>query len=111
MTPGCSEQGPKLSDASQHFLAAQKALESGDKETALQELDSAITTEPDIWMYVARGRLHAEAGRDELALADVRAGLALDPKQADLLWLEKELKKSPQRRFKGAAAAPPMSVK
>lgn len=111
VAPGCGPKEQKLNPAAEHFVAARKALETGDKATALTELDAAIAAGPDVWMYVERAKLHADEGRDDQAKADVEAGLKLDAENGDLKWLDKELKKAKNRRFQGSAAEPPRSAK
>jgi hypothetical protein len=90
-----------------HFVAAAKALETGDKETAFQELSATIEKSPSDWAYFERGRLSAEQGRDEEAAADVQNGLKLNPNNPNLKWLETELTKPANQRFQGKFANPP----
>jgi Flp pilus assembly protein TadD len=96
---GCGAREPVLDDATQHLVAAQQAIEQGDHARAIQELDTAIALKPDEWAYFERGRLHAKAGAEDKAAADVNAGLRLDPHNEHLKFLEQELKKQKSARF------------
>ena len=77
----------------------------------MELLDASIAARPDPWAYLERAKLRAENDDDAAAKADVEAGLELDPEHADLLWLQKELKKSKRSRFKGRSKAPPSASK
>jgi Tfp pilus assembly protein PilF len=103
---GCGG-GPSASKAYDHFVAAAKALEAGDKETASTELSASIEKSPTDWAYFERARIYLEKGQEEDALADCQKGLELDPKDSNLLWLSAELKKPAAQRFKGRFAGPP----
>ncbi len=106
---GCGSDEQELGDATEHFLAAQDALANGDADTAIQELDTSLAIQPDAWAYYERARLLAEKGDDEKASADCEAGLQLDAEHVQLKWLQGELKKSANRRFKGRNKKPPIS--
>lgn len=107
---GCNASSePELGSAVEHYLAAQDALAKGDKETALKELDLSLAQQPDVWAYFARAELLAKSNQDEKALADCAAGLKLDEKHTGLKWLQSELKKPADRRFKGKNANPPVT--
>lgn len=107
---GCGGSNePVLGSAVEHYLAAQDALAKGDKETALKELDISLSQQPDVWAYFERAQLHAKAGQDDKAKADCGAGLKLDEKHTGLKWLQGELKKPADRRFKGKNANPPVT--
>jgi tetratricopeptide (TPR) repeat protein len=55
-------------------------------ELALQECDTAITLDHTNWQsFNNRAAAHAGLGQYDLALADVRAGLALEPRSSTLL--------------------------
>ena len=102
---GC-QRGNKIPDGSAHLLAAKEALEQGDKGLALSELDLSLAAEPSVWAYALRGRLHAEAGNDELAEQDCQAGLELENNNYEIRWLMEELKKPPAKRFQTEAPMP-----
>ena len=108
---GCGKPVDPVGKDVEHFLAAQEALERGDKDTALQELNASIEVRPDGWAYYYRAKLHSDSGNDELAIADCEAGMELDPDHPELKWLRAELKKQPSRRFKGRNASAPTSGK
>ncbi|MEX0611027.1 MAG: hypothetical protein WD738_00360 [Pirellulales bacterium] len=103
---GCGG-GPSASKAYDHFVAAAKALEAGDKETALTELSASIEKSPTDWAFFERARIYLDKGQEEDAVADCHKGLELDPKDRNLLWLSAELKKPAAQRFKGQFAKPP----
>jgi tetratricopeptide (TPR) repeat protein len=104
---GCASGEPDLGDAAEHFLAAQDALDDGDTETALSELDISIELEPDVWAYYQRARILTDQKKIDQALADCQSGLAIDPGHVELQWLAAELKKPAGRRFRGKNANPP----
>ena len=109
---GCGDSGgPELDDSAHSFIAAQQALARGDTEKAMQQLTASITARPDAWAYYQRAKLYADAGNDRAALADCQAGLQLDPENANLHWLDRELKKTAGQRFKGTNAQPPSAKK
>jgi Tfp pilus assembly protein PilF len=107
---GCGGS-PSTGKSYDHFVAAAKALETGDKETALTELSATLATTPSDWAYFERARLFAESGRDQEAAADVQKGLELAPQNANLKWLDAELKKPADNRFQGKFAQPPGLLK
>jgi tetratricopeptide (TPR) repeat protein len=90
-----------------HFVAAATALESGNKETALSELNASIDDNPTAWAYFERARLYLEKGQEQDAVADCQKGLELDPQSHQLKWLSAELKKPAPKRFQGRLATPP----
>ncbi len=104
---GCGSTEPELGDATEHFLAAQAALDRGDNATALQELNKSIELGPDPWAYYQRARLLNDQKQTDKALADCKAGLALDPQHRELKWLAGELQKPADQRFAGKNAKPP----
>src|SRR5688572_4411144 len=104
---GCSGDSTSASKSYDHFVAAAKALETGDKVTVFKELSATIEKSPSDWAYFERGRLSAEQGRDEEAAADVQNGLKLNPNNPNLKWLDAELKKPANQRFQGKFATPP----
>jgi hypothetical protein len=105
---GCGS-GHTATGASNHLVAASEALQSGEKDRALAELSASIDATPSAWAYFERARLKLEKGQEVDAKADVQKGLEFDPAYADLKWLSEELKKSPDKRFKGKFAKPPGS--
>jgi hypothetical protein len=116
LASGCmGDPNVDLDDASEHFIAAQQALAQGDKAKAMQELSISLEQEPYDFAYLARAKLHLENGDEAQALADCEAGLALaetpETENADLKWLQGELKKPANQRFKGPNANPPSAVK
>ena len=104
---GCGGSSTSTEKSYDHFVAAAKALEAGDKETAFQELSATIEKSPSDWAYFERARIAAEQGRDQEAAADVQKGLELQPANANLKWLDAELKKPAAQRFQGKLANPP----
>src|SRR3954447_5476192 len=89
---GCGGK-PSSRKAYDHFIAAAKALETGDKETAFVELTASIDKDPSDWAYFERARLNLEKGQEDAAAADCQKGLEINPKDPNLLWLSGELKK------------------
>jgi len=108
---GCGGKKFELTEGQAAFAEAKKAIEDGDTATAITCLDRAIDAEPDTWSYFERAKLHAESGDDDLAKADIAAGLEMDPEHSDLLWLQKQMKKSKNARFKGKSGQPPQASK
>jgi hypothetical protein len=106
---GCAPPEQELGDATEHFLAAQDALAAGDSAQALVELTASIETQPDAWAYFQRARLLGKMEEDDRALADCRAGLALDAEHVQLRWLQSELRKPSSRRFQGSNGVPPVT--
>ena len=106
---GCGSGKPSASKAYNHFVAASKALETGDKETAFVELSASIEASPTDWAYFQRARLNLDKGQENEAIADCNKGLELNSKSRELLWLSAELKKPAAQRFKGKLATPPGS--
>ena len=94
---GCEK--PEVDSAGVHYLAALDALDAGNSELALTELDVSIELEPDAWAYFERARIHAKNESDDLAKRDIQAGLKLDPNNENLKWLKTELRKSKEKRF------------
>lgn len=107
---GCGSK-PVLDPAATKFVEAKAAIENGDTETAISLLTESIDLRPDPWAYYERGRLYAEEGEDDAANEDIAAGLEMDPEHSDLLWLQKQVKKPKQSRFKGRAGTPPQASK
>ncbi len=107
---GCGSE-PVLDPAATKFVEAKTAIENGDSEAAISLLTESIDLRPDPWAYYERGRLYAEAGEDDAAKEDIAAGLEMDPEHSDLLWLQKQVKKSKKNRFKGRAGTPPQASK
>ena len=107
---GCSEK-PVLDEAAVNLVDARDAIAEGNTELAMQRLDASVAARPNTWAYYERARLYAEQGDDAVAKAAIELGLGLDPKHAELLWLEKQLKKSKRSRFKGKSGLPPSTHK
>lgn len=96
---GCEEKSP-IDDAAQALIDARDAVEAGDSAKAMELLDASIAARPDVWSFYERAKLHADNGDDDLAKEDIAAGLELDAEHSELLWLEKQMKKSKSARFK-----------
>lgn len=107
---GCSEK-PVLDEAAVNLVDARDAIAQGETKLAKQLLDSSVAARPNTWAYYERARLLAEEGDEAGAQADIESGLELDPEHAELLWLEKQLKKSKRTRFKGKYGMPPSTHK
>ena len=105
---GCGAEEQELGTATEHYLAAQEAIASGNTEMALTELDASLSLQPDAWAYYQRAQLLLEKGDDAKALADCDAGLQLDAQHTELKWLQAELRKPANRRFKGRNKEPPI---
>lgn len=108
---GCGPSEDPIGEDVSHFLNGKTAMDRGDTEVALQEFNKSIELNPDAWAFYYRAKLHADKNEDEKATADCEAGLELDPNHAELKWLQVELKKSPEQRFKGRNASAPQSAK
>ena len=109
---GCGgRKGPELSDSRKLLVEARKALGNGDYAKALENLDASIKSNPNIWAYVERAKVNAMSGKDDAALEDCKAALELAPDNEDIPWIQNELKKSVDKRFKGKFANPPSSTK
>lgn len=104
---GCGGKKFELSEAEQALIDARTAIAEGDSTKAIEFLDISIEANPDTWSFYERAKLHAENGDDEAAKADIAAGLELEPEHSELLWLQKQLKKSKSSRFKGSKGQPP----
>lgn len=104
---GCGGKKFELSEAEAALVEARKAVETGDSAKAIEFLDKSIAANPDTWSYYERAKLYAETGDDDAAKADIEAGLELEPEHSELLWLQKQLKKSKKSRFKGSQGQPP----
>ena len=105
---GCSgDTEPKVSDAGQHLIEARQAIADGDNAKALTALNASIESEPNVWAYLERAKIHARQGADEEARKDCKAILELAPENRDVAWIEGELKKPVDQRFKGQFASPP----
>lgn len=104
---GCGGKKFSLSEAELALIEARKAIADGDSAKAIEFLDKSIASNPDTWSYYERAKLHAENGDDDAAKEDIAAGLELEPEHSELLWLQKQLKKSKSARFKGSRGQPP----
>ena len=111
MVAGCGGSGSVLDEADQALVDARAAIASGDQAKAIELLEVSISLKPDTWSYYERARLLAENGDDDAAREDIDAGLELDPEHAELLWLQKQIKKPKRSRFKGSAGTPPSASK
>ncbi len=96
---GCKDE-PILDEAAVGLIEARKAIDEGDSAKAIELLTASIESSPSPWSYYERAKLFAEDGDDEVAKEDIAAGLELDPEHSDLLWLQKQMKKSKSSRFK-----------
>lgn len=100
---GCGGSGAKDGSAFQHDKAQTLFLEAiktrpTDQAKALDLLTQSIDTKPSYIAHFHRGWLYALKGEDEKANEDVKAGLAIEPADADLKWLEGEMKKPAKQR-------------
>lgn len=102
---GCGSSAEK--PGVNHLIAASTAISNGDKETAITELGASIDEAPNTWAYFQRAQIYVSQGKFDEAAADCQAGLDVDSTDVDLNWLQTELKKPPQQRFKGRFAKPP----
>ena len=106
---GCSERDIEKSTVP--YRDAMKAKQDGDIPRALELLAQSIETQPTAWAYYDRAQIYIDQEKDDLAKADVTAGLKVDPLHDGLRWLDRELAKSAAQRFKGRNATPPSVVK
>lgn len=95
---GCGQENTKPESAVL-IVQAKKALADGDKESALEALAASIEADPSAWAYAMRARLYAESGKDDLAKTDVQAGLVIDKENAELKWIQQQLKRPVEKRF------------
>jgi tetratricopeptide (TPR) repeat protein len=93
------------------FVAGQAALDSGDTALAMQKFTEAIESKSSLFAHYNRARLYEQLGEDEKALADCDAALKILPTDKDALWLQGELNKPKEQRFKGRFANPPSKAK
>lgn len=108
LAQGCDERPEeRFGSAGEHFMRAQDALAAGDSAAAMEALNASIDAGPNPWAYLQRAQLHLEQGDADAAKADAEAGLETQPENRDLKWLATELRKPPQKRFKGRFAEPP----
>jgi tetratricopeptide (TPR) repeat protein len=98
-------------DAKNYFLQAQEALKQGDTSKAIAAFTASIESKPNAWAYMERAKLYAAAGQGEQALQDAQKAVELEPENSDALWLEGELKKPAEQRFKGIFQIPPSARK
>ena len=109
---GCGGQKkPELSESRNFLVEARRAIGSGDLAKALEALDASIKSEPSLWAHLDRAKIHATSGNDDSARADCKAVLGFDPENRDIPWIQKELKKSVDKRFQGRFASSPSSSK
>ncbi len=105
---GCASEEES---AREKFTSAYSAIAAGDTEAAMELLGESIETSPTSYAYYQRARLLTDADKVDEALADCEAGLQLEPEHADLKWLQDELQKPADKRFKGRNANPPSFYK
>lgn len=105
---GCGGE-QQVSNANQLFIEASKLIGEGQKDAALEKLNASIAVEPSLWSYRERAKLLTEQGKDEAALKDCDAALALVPDDPDMLWLKGEIAKPAAQRFQGKFKSPPSS--
>jgi len=106
---GCGKEAaiPSASEAGQLYIQAMK-VRIDDEQQCLDLLAKSIEAAPTASAHFHRGWILAKRGALDEAADGVRQGLALEPENADLLWLDGELKKPPQKQsFK----MPPSTVK
>lgn len=108
---GTNYETVTLDEAGNLFVASAEAIEAGDTEKAMQLLTQSIEEAPSTWACLERAKLHMELGDDDAAIADCELGLTVADKDPDLSWMLKELKKSPNKRFKGKYKNPPSAKK
>ena len=108
---GCTQNSPKIDDATNHVINAQEALDAGDQEKAIAELTASIQSRPTTWALFQRAQLYVATREDDLAIADCKAGLALDDEHPSLHWLYNEMMKPSGQRFKGPNAKSPSMTK
>jgi hypothetical protein len=105
---GCGGDGEsELSDSAAYLIEARQALGDGNTDAALQALSASIDSEPNVWAYLERAKIHATQGNDQAARADCDAALKLAPQNRDVAWIESELKKPVGKRFQGQFAIAP----
>jgi tetratricopeptide (TPR) repeat protein len=107
---GCADQyQPDEADVS--FGDAQKAFAAGNHDEALDLLNKSIEKKPAAWAYTLRAKVYVAKKDYAKAQDDTTKGLALDPNNRDLKWLDAELKKPEAQRFQGANKVAPSDVK
>jgi Tfp pilus assembly protein PilF len=109
---GCGGSQPDGSqfqhdEAAKLFLQAMQIRDT-DRPRSLALLNESIEARPSHNAYYHRAWLYALQGEDQKAIADVEAGLKLEPESKDLKWLEAELRKPAQER---KLDKPPTTVK
>ena len=79
-------------EAHAELKTAAKAAQDGDWTSAIRHADKSISLHPlpNAYLVRATARMATERGVDS-ALADVKAGLALDPNHSDLRRMESNL--------------------
>ncbi len=105
---GCGGE-QQVSSANQLFIEASKLIGEGQNDAAVEKLNASIAAEPSLWSYRERAKLLTEQGKDEAALKDCDAALALVPDDPDMLWLKGEIAKPVAQRFQGKFKSPPSS--
>jgi len=86
---------------------AREALANGDNTKAKEALSASIEIEPNIWALMERAKIHLAEGDIEAAKSDCTKALELDPKSKDVKWLQGEIEKPKDKRFKGRTEFPP----
>ena len=102
---GCP--GQTLPESIHLHLEGAKAAAADDHAKAVELLTRAIEEDPNPDVYFDRARSLLALGRDDEAIRDCDAGLALDSEHQDLQWLRAEAEKPEPRRFQGVHAEPP----
>ena len=112
MGVGCGGSGEiELTEEQDFFVAAAEALASGDQAKAMEMLTKSIEAKPSRYAHFERAKLYEQQGEDQKALEDCAAALQIQPGDRDVLWLQGELKKAKDKRFKGRFANPPSAAK
>ena len=96
---GCGSE--KLPESVDLHLEALQAASDGDHLAAIDLLTKALEQHRDAKTYFDRARSYLELDQTAAAIADCDAGLAMEPDDADLLWLKNEAEKPRLKRFKG----------
>lgn len=108
---GCGGAATENVDARNYFLEAREALQQGDTNKAIAAFTASIESKPNAWAYMERAKLYAAAGQGDQALQDAQKAVELEPDNSDTRWLEAEMKKPANQRFKGIFELPPSARK
>lgn len=104
-TAGCS--GQKLPESIHLHMEGAKAADAGDHAKAVELFSGAIDEDPNPDAYLDRARSLLALGREDEAIRDCDAGLALDAEHQDLKWFRAEANKPESQRFQGVHREPP----